>query len=150
MAGARWQDDEGVAAWSALLRAHSAVVRRLERDVERATGMPLSWYDVVLELNAAEGGRLRMQELGDRAVLSRTRVSRVVDDMERAGLVRRDPDPDDGRCVVASITPAGRAALRRAAPSYLAAIREHFAGRLSPAQLRAVRDAMDTLLGGNH
>ncbi|MGH9156449.1 MAG: MarR family winged helix-turn-helix transcriptional regulator [Acidimicrobiales bacterium] len=142
----RWQDDGGVLAWSALLRAHAAVVRSLERDVERSTGLSLSWYDVLLELNAAGEGRMRMQDLGEAAVLSRTRVSRIVDEMERAGLARRDADPDDGRAVLASITPAGRTALRRAAPVYLAAIHEHFADHLSPDQVSSVRDAMDTLL----
>ena len=74
--------------------------------------MPIGQYDVLLELNAAPGRRLRMQQLSDRVVLSRSRVSRVVDEMERAGLVRREPDPDDRRAAFAVITEDGRAALR--------------------------------------
>jgi len=146
MARPRWQEDEVVQAWSALLRAHASALRLIEEDLQRAGGMPLSWYDVLLELNAAVDGPLRMQDLGKRAVLSRTRVSRVVDDLEGAGLAVRTADPVDGRCVLASITAAGRGALRRAAPGYLAAVRRHFAGRLTTDQVRAVRDAMEVVL----
>ncbi len=92
--------------------------------------MPLSWYDVLLELNSAPDRRLRMTELGARAVLSRERVSRVVDELERAGLVRRERNPDDGRSLLAVITDEGRARLRAAAPTYLAGIERHFGAHL--------------------
>lgn len=141
-----WRDDEGIATWSAFLRAHAAVVRTLEAEVERRTGLPLAWYDVLLELNAAERRRLRMGELGERAVLSRTRVSRVVDELERAGHVRRDPDPVDRRSSYAAITDSGRAALRRAAPIYLQAVRDHFSDVLDRHQLAVVRDAMHRVI----
>jgi len=123
--GARRPDDEHVRAWASVLRAHAAVVPRLERELA-AVGMPLSWYDVLLELNAAPDRRLRMTELGAKAVLSRERVSRVVDDLERAGLVRRERNPDDGRSLRAVITDEGRARLRAAAPTYLAGIEQYF------------------------
>ncbi len=130
--------DLGVAAWSALLRAHAAIVPVLEREVQAATGLPLSWYDVLLELNAASRRRLRMQQLSDRVVLSRSRVSRIVDDMARAGLVDRTPDPEDGRAALVALTPSGRAQLRAAAPVYLRAIDEHFSRHVHAAELRAV------------
>jgi len=79
--------DDRVAAWSALLRVHAALVPMLERELAAAHAMPLSWYDVLLELNSAPERRLRMSELGTRVVLSRERVSRVVDELVRAGLV---------------------------------------------------------------
>jgi DNA-binding MarR family transcriptional regulator len=118
-------DDGHVRAWAAVLRAHAAVVPRLERDLA-AVGVPLSWYDVLIELNSAPGHRLRMTELGARAVLSRERISRVVDELERAGLVRRERNPDDGRSLLAVITDDGRARLRAAAPTYLAGVERHF------------------------
>ena len=117
--------DERVRAWAGVLRAHAAVVPRLERELA-AVGMPLSWYDVLLELNTAPERRLRMTELGAKAVLSRERVSRVVDELERAGLARRERNPDDGRSLLAVITDDGRARLRAAAPTYLAGIERHF------------------------
>lgn len=139
-------DDPGVAAWAALLRTQAAVVRVLEREVEARTGLPLSWYDVLLELDAEADRGLRMQELGGRVVLSRTRVSRLVDEMVEAGLVGRAPDPWDGRAVRASITARGRQALRRAAPVYLAGIREHFAQHLTDRQLALLRTGLGRVL----
>lgn len=130
-----------VGAWAALLRAHAAVVPRLERRLAEQ-GMPLSWYDVLLVLNSAPGRRLRMTELGAGAVLSRERVSRVVTELERAGLVRREANPDDGRSWFAAITPAGRSRLRAAAPVYLAGIEEHFSRHLSDAEVRTVTRAL--------
>jgi DNA-binding MarR family transcriptional regulator len=118
--------DDRVAGWRALLLAHSGAVRAIESDLVRARTIPLSWYDVLLELNAAPGRRLRMQDLAARVLLSRTRVSRLVDEIVRAGLVERLPDPDDGRATFAAITTKGREELRKTAPRYLASIEEHF------------------------
>ena len=130
-------DDDRIAAWAGLLRAHAAVVPRLERELA-GVGMPLSWYDVLLELNAAPDRRLRMTELGARAVLSRERVSRVVDELERAALVHRERNPDDGRSLLAVITDAGRARLRAAAPTYLAGIARHFGAHLDDDEARTL------------
>ena len=135
------EDVERVRAWAALLRTHAAVVPKLERRIAEH-GMPLSWYDVLLVLNSAPGRRLRMSELGARAVLSRERVSRVVTELERAGLVSREANPDDGRSWFAAVTPAGRSRLRAAAPVYLAGIQEHFGRHLSDAEVRAVTRAL--------
>ncbi|HEU5267914.1 MAG TPA: helix-turn-helix domain-containing protein, partial [Jatrophihabitans sp.] len=82
-------DGPGVRAWAALLQVHAALVPVLDRELQSATGLSLAWYDVLLELNAAPGRRLPMTELGEKVVLSRTRVSRVVDELSRAGLVER-------------------------------------------------------------
>ena len=129
-------------AWRALLLAHSRAVRAVERDLEAAGQIPLGWYDVLLELNAAPDRRLRMQDLAQRAVLSRTRVSRIVGELEQAGHVERLADPDDGRATLAAITPSGRDALRAAAPAYRDGVRRHFSDHLSATQRRAVADAL--------
>ena len=134
-------DDEKVRAWASVLRVHAAVVPRLERELA-AVGMPLSWYDVLLELNSAPDRRLRMTELGAKAVLSRERVSRVVDELERAGLVRRERNPDDGRSLLAVVTDEGRARLRAAAPTYLAGIEQHFGTHLDDDEARAIAGAL--------
>jgi DNA-binding MarR family transcriptional regulator len=141
-----WREDEGILAWSAFLRAHAAVVRRIEGEVEAKARLPLGWYDVLLELNGAPGRRMRMQELGEAAVLSRSRVSRIVDELVAAGLAERRPNPEDRRSSYAVITAEGRKVFRRAAPAYLAAVREHFVAGLTPEQLTAVRTAMEALL----
>lgn len=146
MSDANWRSEPGLVAWSAFLRAHAAVVPAVDREVSATVGLPLSWYDVLLELNAAPGRRLRMQELGDAAVLSRSRVSRVVDELVGAELVTREPNPDDLRSSFASITPAGRRALRRAAPVYLDAVRRHFVDALSPEQVEALAAALEEVV----
>lgn len=140
------RDELGLATWSMFLRAHAAVVARLERELLDERRLPLAWYDVLLELNAAPDRRLRMQQLGNQVVLSRSRVSRIVDDTSAAGLTTREPDPDDRRGSYAVLTDAGRIALHSAAPVYLRGINEHFTGHLNDEQLRAVHDAFAIVL----
>jgi DNA-binding MarR family transcriptional regulator len=129
-------DDPVVAAWRGLLVAHSRLVPAVEGDLRAAGQVPLSWYDVILELNAAPNRRLRMSELGQRAVLSRTRVSRVVDELAAAGLAERQADEADGRSSFAVLTPRGRDALRRAWPVYRDAIRRRLRAHLTTEQCR--------------
>jgi DNA-binding MarR family transcriptional regulator len=137
---------EPVAAWRAVLLAQSRAIRAIEHDLEAAAQISLSWYDVLLELNAAPDRRLRMQELGLKAVLSRTRVSRIVTELEHAGLVERLADPDDGRATLASITSAGRRALKQAAPFYLAGIQRHFTRHLTAAEQRVVATGLQRVI----
>src|SRR3954454_5466156 len=132
-------------AWAALLRTHAAVVPQLDRTVQQKVGLPLSWYDVLLELAAAPDRKLRMTELGERVVLSRTRVSRIVDELVEAGLVRREENAEDKRSAYAALTAAGLARYREAAPHYLRAIEEQFAAGLTDAQLRCVSSALNRI-----
>jgi len=118
-------------------------VPAVEADLRAAGQVSLSWYDVLLELNAAPGRRLRMSELGQRAVLSRTRVSRVVDELAAAGLAERQPDRADGRSSFAVLTQAGRNALRRAWPVYREAIRRHLGARLTADQCRELATLLE-------
>lgn len=108
-------------------------------------GLPLACYDILLELQAVPEGRLTMSDLGNRVVLSRTRVSRVVDDLARSGLVARETNPDDKRSAFATITPAGRAAFRAAAPTYLQLIEQHVALDLSDDDLVRVADLLERI-----
>lgn len=139
-------DRNPVAAWQAVLRAQNRALRAIEQDLQDQGLIPLSWYDVLLELNAAPGRQLRMQDLAARVVLSRTRVSRLVSELERVGYLERVPDPDDGRATLARITPEGRAARRRAAPAYLAGIEEHFSRHLTAAQQDAVAQGLQRVV----
>ena len=122
------------AAWRSLLQAQSAVLRAIEHELGGAGLVPLTWYDVLLELKAAPIGCYRMQELAEKVVLSRSRVSRLVDEMEVAGMVARAPDPKDRRAIHVAITDKGRTALQAAAPRYLEAIERHFTAHLSDAE----------------
>ena len=118
----------------------------MERELAAAHQLPLSWYDVLLELNSAPQRRLRMSELGSTVVLSRERVSRVVDDLARAGLEVRERNPEDKRSVFAVLTPAGRDRLRAAAPSYLAGVEQHFTGHLSDLEAETITTALQRVL----
>ncbi|WP_429416663.1 MarR family winged helix-turn-helix transcriptional regulator [Nocardia sp. GAS34] len=133
-----------VAAWAALLQVHAALVPELDAALRRAVGLPLNWYDVLLELDAPQ--RLRMSDLGERVVLSRTRVSRLVTELEAQGLVRRESNPDDGRSAFVSITDTGRQRLREAAPHYLSGIEERFAAA-SADELNALAATLRKVLG---
>ena len=137
-----------VAAWAALLRVHAALLPALDQELQAAHGLPITWYDVLLELNAAPERRLTMGELGAVAVVSRSRVSRVVDELVKAGLVAREANPDDRRSAFAAITPAGRRRLRSAAPTYLAGIQRLFADRMTTKEAQTVADALGKVLSG--
>lgn len=132
--------------WGALLKVHATLVPRLDRELQETHGLPLTWYDVLLELNAAPGRRLTMGQLGSVAAVSRTRVSRVVDELVKAGLVAREPNPEDGRSAFAALTPAGRATLRRAAPTYLAAVQREFANHLTARETEVMARALRKVL----
>ncbi|TWG01200.1 DNA-binding MarR family transcriptional regulator [Kitasatospora viridis] len=122
--------------------AHNAAVRAIEADVQRAGTVPLTWYDVLLELRAGGPDGLRMQELSDRVLLSRTRVSRLVDEMARVGLVRKQQDATDKRVNWASITDQGTQALRDTAPVYMRSIHRHFSTYLTEDEAHVLAEAL--------
>jgi DNA-binding MarR family transcriptional regulator len=130
-------DDDTLATWRAFLNAHAHVTRAISRDLA-AAGLPdLSVYDVLWPLYR---GPLRVRELADAIVLSPTAMSRFVDRVEKAGHVRREPDPADRRALQVSLTDSGVGLLRRMWPVYSRGIDEHF-GR----QSAAVRDALERM-----
>jgi DNA-binding MarR family transcriptional regulator len=131
------------AAWESMLRVRALLLPRLEQAVLTATGISLTWYDVLLELNSA-GGRLTMSQLGDRVVLSRSRVSRVVDELEGAGMVTRVSNPADKRSSFAALTPEGRRRFLEVAKVYLPAI-DREVGRIDDRTLAQVADGLAAL-----
>jgi DNA-binding MarR family transcriptional regulator len=135
-----------VAAWRGVLLAQDRVIRAIERDLARRGHVPLSWYDVLLQLNATPQRCLRVQDLSERVVLSRSRVSRLVDDLECDGLVERRPDPDDGRATLACLTPAGKGALRRAAPVYLRGIERYVTSYLDEGERASIASALQRVV----
>src|SRR4051794_28171697 len=133
-------------AWGALLQVHAAVVPVLDQKLMAEAGMPLRFYDVLLELAAAPERKLRMSDLAARVVLSRTRVSRLVDEMASDGLVAREQNPQDGRSAYAALTDLGLRRYRQAAPTYLEGIEEHFACQLTDRELKALATALQRVL----
>ncbi|MGH3072420.1 MAG: MarR family winged helix-turn-helix transcriptional regulator [Gaiellaceae bacterium] len=120
-------DDPALRAWRAFLNAHARVIRLIEADLAAAELPPLGWYDVLWALYRASEQRLRIHELAEEVVLSRTGMSRLVDRIERAGMLRREPVPNDGRGAYAVITEAGVELLRRMWPVYERGIERLFA-----------------------
>jgi DNA-binding MarR family transcriptional regulator len=143
----RLVDDElpgrrGLNAWSSLLRAHATLMRQLDTDLVRETGMALADLDVLAHL-ADSGGRLRMTELASRALISRSGMTRRVARLVDEGLVRRADADADGRGVVVALTDAGVGRLTETAPVHARGIAEYFVSRLDTAELAVLERAMD-------
>ena len=135
-----------LAAWRLFLQAHSRIVERLEAELEGERRLPLSWYDVLVQLHEATERCLRIQELGQRLAMTGSGLSRRVTRMEDAGLVERRPCFDDRRGVIVALTPRGEEALRAAAPVHLRGIEGHFARHLTAAEAAALRSAFAKML----
>ena len=128
-------NDWRVGVWRSFLRAHAGVTARLEGELAD-TGLPLSWYDVLLQLVEAPQRRLRMAELAERVLLSRSGLTRLVDRLQAEGYVTRERSTDDARGTYTVLTRAGFEALRAAAPVHLSGVRDHFMRLFSDDELR--------------
>lgn len=117
-------------AWRRFLRAHAQVTRRLESDLLAEHRLPLASYDVLVQLVEAPERRLRMSELAERVLLSRSGLTRLVDRLEREGLVRREPCADDARGLFTVVTDQGVARLRAASAAHLRGVADYAVGRL--------------------
>lgn len=137
--------DPRLGAWSAFLRAHARVVRELERELQSEQRMALTDYDVLVQLANVPDRRLRMSELADRLLLSRSGATRLVDRLVAQGLVERMTCDDDRRGQWASLTDAGLDRLRQASPTHLRGVAEHFLDRLSTDELAALERAFTRL-----
>jgi DNA-binding MarR family transcriptional regulator len=141
-------DARGMRAWRNLLRAHSQVARVLEAELEEAHHLPLASYDVLVQLSEAPNGQLRMSELADAVLLSRSGLTRLVDRLVREGLVERRSCPSDLRGTLAVLTPAGLARLREASGTHLRGVARHVLARFSPAELEVLGELLGRLTAG--
>lgn len=137
---------EELATWKAFLRAHAHVVRALEQGLVEAHALPLAHYDVLVQLAEAPGRELRMTELADRVLLSRSGLTRLVDRLEREGLVERRACASDARGTLAALTEAGRDRLRDAWPTHLADVVERVISRYTPEELATLGDLLGRLV----
>jgi DNA-binding MarR family transcriptional regulator len=128
-------------AWEALLFAHAALIETLGDELVRERDMPLTWYDVLIQL-ADHGGRMRMQDLARSILFSKSGLTRLIDRMERDGAVRRESCAEDGRGTLAVITPAGRRLLAKARPLHHRGIQEHFAQHLTDGEALALTSGL--------
>jgi DNA-binding MarR family transcriptional regulator len=127
--------EEQLAAWRGLLRVHAALVKALDAELVGEHDLPLSSYEVLITLQASPGNRCRMAELADRVLLSRSGMTRLVDRLEREGLLVRDTCSSDGRGCFAVLTEAGEAVVARARPTHLEGVRRRFLRHFDGAEL---------------
>ena len=133
-------------AWRGMLRAHAAMAKALDAQLEAAHGLQLSSYEVLMYLADAEDERMRMCDLASSILLSRSGLTRLVDRLQREGLLERVACSDDARGAFAKLTPAGREKLRAARATHLAGVRAMFLDLFTPAELEALGDAWDRVL----
>ena len=134
--------DAHLAGWRALLNAHAAAVRTISRALQERGGLPLESYDVLLELYYAPGRRLRLRELGERVVLTRSGISRLVSRLEKEGLVERGAVDQDARGVYAKLTSKGEAAFRSTWPLYAECIQEVFGTEMTEGEAQTVAEIL--------
>jgi DNA-binding MarR family transcriptional regulator len=138
--------DAQLDSWRAFLRSHAHVTRQLERELLAEHGMGLAEYDVLVQLAAAPDRQLRMSELADRLLLSRSGATRLIDRLEAAGQVERVSCESDRRGQWATLTTTGVERLRAAWPTHLRGIREHFLSRIPAGERRDLRRSLERLL----
>ena len=139
-------DDERFATWPLLLETYSVLMDILERELEPVGRLPLTWYDVLVQLSKTPEGRMPMKDLAQSLLLSRSGVTRLIDRMESAGLIERVACAYDRRMIFAAVTPRGRAMFRKAAPVHMRGIREHFTRHLTDSEVRSIRSALGKVL----
>lgn len=132
-------------AWVRLMRAQQIVLEAIEQDLKAASVPPLGWYDVLLELSRAEDGRLRPYEIEQRTLLAQHNLSRLLDRMEKAGLVQREVFSEDGRGRWVIITDDGRTMQKRMWSVYAPAIQRHLGDKLDAAQADQLADLLAKL-----
>ena len=123
-------------AWRGLLRVHAGMTKTLDAELMREHRLPLTSYEVLLYLADSPEGRLRMSELADSVLLSRSGLTRLVDRMERDGLLRRQRCEEDQRGWFAEVTDEGRELFERARVTHLDGVRERFLSRLTSDEQR--------------
>lgn len=133
-------------AWRTFLHTSTRLMAKLEEELKAAHGETLANFDVLSNLSEAEGQRLRMSDLADRTLFSRSRLSYTVDSLQSRGLVLREPDPNDGRGVYAILTPEGRRLHSRLAPTHVAGIRRHFLSGMTPSAMHQTVVALTPVL----
>lgn len=133
-------------AWRLSLRAHAVLVRRLDQELRAECGLSLNAYDALVQLSEAPDRRLKMKDLADVLVYSRSGLTRVVDSLERAGLVRREVDTADRRAILAVLSDGGLRAIQGAWPVHVRGVERYWARHVSGRQARAVASVSSSVI----
>lgn len=148
MEGTRWLDAGQQHAWRSWLTASRCLAAQLDRELQRDSSIPHTYYEILVKLSEAPGRSLRMSDLAYASESSRSRLSHAVARMEKSGWVRRESCPTDRRGAFAVLTDAGFAALEDAAPAHVASVRHHVFDRLTPEQVTQLAQICDTISDG--
>ena len=138
-------EGERLATWTRFLKAHSAITRELERDLADEHSLTLSDYDVLLQISRSPARRLRPVEIAKAVLLTRSGITRLVQGLEREGLVERVDCPDDARGFLVALTPEGAELVTRARATHLARVAELFADRYEDAELAQLATLLERL-----
>lgn len=144
----RWLDADEQVTWRTYLAASKAIGEAIESQLQRDADIPHTYYEILVRLSEAPGRRLRMSQLADLCLASRSRLSHAVTRLEERGWVSRHACADDGRGMLAALTDEGMNALTEAAPGHVNAVREQVFDRLSPDQVKQLREIGEAILGG--
>ncbi len=142
----QWTGDE-TAAWTGLVRSGQSLLQSVETALKDSGLPPLTWYDVLWELEKARPTGLRLNDLGSRVLLDKYNVTRLVTRLEKEGLARRMNCPGDGRGIVALITAKGSRLRKRMWPVYSRAVRDEFFSKLSPRETASLGKLLSRISG---
>jgi DNA-binding MarR family transcriptional regulator len=143
----RIPSDTQLRAWRSMAMVHTALVESLEAELWESRQLHFGWYDVLVTLRLSDGA-MRMSELAEMALISRSAATRLVDKIEQAGYVERYVCPTDRRGMVVSLTPEGRKVQERAAPIVLRQLQNHFGRYLDQEQAEAMAENFERILEG--
>jgi DNA-binding MarR family transcriptional regulator len=144
--GPRWLDEREFRAWIGYRRMRALLDLQISRELAANQGLSEPDYDVLTSLSGAEGRRIRLSEMAERMLWSKSRLSHHVTRMQQRGLVTRKECDSDGRGAFIVLTDEGMATLAAAAPGHVAAVREHLIDLLTPEQIRVLGDVADTVV----
>jgi DNA-binding MarR family transcriptional regulator len=142
-------DYEGIELWGALMQGQASVAHAVDRQLESELGITLAWHEVLERLAAAPEGRLRMQELAELMLITKSGLTRLCDRIEAAGYITRASCPTDRRGTFAVITPEGRAMAERARPIFLRAAEDRFFRHLSEKERASLKSVLLKVIGAN-
>lgn len=137
----------GLEAWKGVLLAHATLIEQIDKEMARADRLPIDWYDALLALEDAPGQKLKMSELADQVLLSKSGLTRLVDRLEARGYIRREGCRSDRRVAYAVLTSEGLKAREESWPTYRAAIHTHFASHLTDEEAKTVAGALLKFVG---
>ena len=140
----KWNETEA-SAWIGLVQAQQSLIDKVEQELKKKGFPQLSWYDVLWELERADAGRLRLNDLGKKVLLDKYNVTRLIQKLEQEGLVVRDPCPKDGRGITATITQKGKNLRKKMWPIYEEVVRENFLCKFNKKELKELKNFVERI-----